>query len=52
STVGGKSLTSVGLETGSTFPVPAPQEIPVNASDPEPLSYANPQSIPERDVAH
>ncbi|GKA15954.1 hypothetical protein Tco_0695701 [Tanacetum coccineum] len=51
STAGGKSLALVGLETGSTFPVPAPQEIPVNASDPDPLSYANPQSIPERDVA-
>ncbi|GJU78684.1 hypothetical protein Tco_1275754 [Tanacetum coccineum] len=52
STDGGKSLTSVGLETGSTFPVPAPQEIPADASDPDPLSYANPQSIPERDVIH
>ncbi|GKA26011.1 hypothetical protein Tco_0712120 [Tanacetum coccineum] len=51
STAGGKSLASVGLETGSTFPVPAPQEIPADASDPDPLSYANPQSIPERDVA-
>ncbi|GJS31392.1 hypothetical protein Tco_0492012 [Tanacetum coccineum] len=48
---GRKSLASVGLETGSTFPVPAPQEIPADASDPDPLSYANPQSIPERDVA-
>ncbi|GJV26735.1 hypothetical protein Tco_1383183 [Tanacetum coccineum] len=51
STVGGKSLASVGLETGPTFPVPAPQETPTDASDPDPLSYANPQSIPERDVA-
>ncbi|GJT02641.1 hypothetical protein Tco_0823810 [Tanacetum coccineum] len=51
STAGGKSLASVGLETGSTFPVPTPQEIPADASDPDPLSYANPQSIPERDVA-
>ncbi|GJR20814.1 hypothetical protein Tco_0969341 [Tanacetum coccineum] len=51
STARGKSLASVGLETGSTFPVPAPQETPTDASDPDPLSYANPQSISERDVA-
>ncbi|GJR38724.1 hypothetical protein Tco_1214408 [Tanacetum coccineum] len=51
STAGGKSLASVGLETGSTFLVPALQEIPADASDPDPLSYANPQSIPKRDVA-
>ncbi|GJV98243.1 hypothetical protein Tco_1553495 [Tanacetum coccineum] len=51
STIGGKSLTSVGLETGPTFLVPAPQETPTDASDLDPLSYANPQSIPERDVA-
>ncbi|GKD06057.1 hypothetical protein Tco_1181031, partial [Tanacetum coccineum] len=31
STAGGKSLASVGLETGSTFPVPTPQEIPADA---------------------
>ncbi|GJR46804.1 reverse transcriptase domain-containing protein [Tanacetum coccineum] len=51
STARGKSLGSVRLETGSTFPVPTPQEIPADASDPDPLSYANPKSIPERDVA-
>ncbi|GKF37806.1 hypothetical protein Tco_0114564 [Tanacetum coccineum] len=39
STAGGKSLSSVGLETRSTFPVPAPQEILADASDPDPLSY-------------
>ncbi|GJZ87985.1 hypothetical protein Tco_0659767 [Tanacetum coccineum] len=50
STVRGKSLALVGLETGPTFPVPALQEAPTDASDPGPLSYANPQSIPERDV--
>ncbi|GJR92468.1 hypothetical protein Tco_0264642 [Tanacetum coccineum] len=42
SVAGGKSLASVVLETGSNFPVPAPQEIPADASDPDPLSYANP----------
>nr|GEU59129.1 ribonuclease H-like domain-containing protein [Tanacetum cinerariifolium] len=30
STVGGKSLASMGLETGSTFPVPTPQETPAD----------------------
>ncbi|GJX38478.1 hypothetical protein Tco_0251781 [Tanacetum coccineum] len=44
STAGGKYLAIVGLETGSTFPIPAPQEIPADVSDPGPLSYANPQS--------
>ncbi|GJW04371.1 hypothetical protein Tco_1563227 [Tanacetum coccineum] len=42
STVGGKSLASVGLETGPTFLVLVPQETPTDASDPDPLSYANP----------
>ncbi|GJW04949.1 hypothetical protein Tco_1563805 [Tanacetum coccineum] len=43
STAGGKSFASVRLEMRSTFPVPAPQEIPADASDQDPLSYANPQ---------
>nr|GFA41728.1 hypothetical protein [Tanacetum cinerariifolium] len=34
STVGGKSLASMGLETGSTFPVPTPQKTPADVSDP------------------
>ncbi|GKC42969.1 hypothetical protein Tco_1060691 [Tanacetum coccineum] len=45
STARGKSLASVGLETGSTFLVPAPQEILANGSNPNQLSYANPQSL-------
>nr|GEW83917.1 hypothetical protein [Tanacetum cinerariifolium] len=39
STVGGKSLASIGLETGSTFPVPTPQDTPADFSDPDPLSF-------------
>nr|GEX50739.1 hypothetical protein [Tanacetum cinerariifolium] len=50
STVVGKFLASMGLETGSTFPVPTPQETPIDVSDPDPLSFANPQSIPKQDV--
>ncbi|GJY57462.1 hypothetical protein Tco_0456577 [Tanacetum coccineum] len=51
----GKSLTSIGLEAGSTFFTPALQETPAdakNVSDPDPLSYAKPQPHPRRDVAH
>ncbi|GJX38736.1 hypothetical protein Tco_0252039 [Tanacetum coccineum] len=51
STAGGKSLASVGLETGSTLPIPTPPEIIADASDPDSLSYVNPRSIPEGDVA-
>ncbi|GKA89143.1 hypothetical protein Tco_0810955, partial [Tanacetum coccineum] len=54
STLGGKSLASMGLEAGSTFFTPATQETPTDAksmSDPEPLSYAEPQPHPEQDVA-
>nr|GEV03722.1 hypothetical protein [Tanacetum cinerariifolium] len=41
----GKSLASMGLET-----VPTPHETPADVSDPDPLSFANPQSIPKQDV--
>ncbi|GKE55514.1 hypothetical protein Tco_1494699 [Tanacetum coccineum] len=54
STLGGKSLASIGLEAGSTFFTLATQETPVDAksvSDPKPLSYAKPQLHPEHDVA-
>nr|GEU91249.1 hypothetical protein [Tanacetum cinerariifolium] len=43
STVRGKSLTSMGLGTGSTFPVPTSQETPADVNDPDPLSFVNPQ---------
>nr|GEX40804.1 hypothetical protein [Tanacetum cinerariifolium] len=51
STIGGKSLASMGLGTGSTFPVPTSQETPADVSDPDPLSFANPQSIPTENAA-
>nr|GEV92574.1 hypothetical protein [Tanacetum cinerariifolium] len=51
STVGGKSLAAMGLGMGSTFPVPTSQETPVDVSDPDPLSFSNPQSIPTENVA-
>ncbi|GJU49545.1 gypsy type transposase [Tanacetum coccineum] len=54
STLGGKSLTSIGLEAGSPFFTPASQETSADAksvSDPEPLSFAKQQPHPERDVA-
>ncbi|GJX95483.1 hypothetical protein Tco_0351281 [Tanacetum coccineum] len=51
STIGGKSLASMVLEEGSTFSTPAPQETLADVSDPNPLSYAKPQSTPERDIA-
>ncbi|GJR43641.1 hypothetical protein Tco_1311744 [Tanacetum coccineum] len=54
STLEGKSLALMVLEGGSTFFTPATQETPTDAksmSDPEPLSYAEPQPHPEQDVA-
>nr|GEV89875.1 hypothetical protein [Tanacetum cinerariifolium] len=55
STLGGKSLAAIGIETDSTGFVPTTQETSVNAksvSDPEPLSYSEPRPIPEQDIAH
>nr|GEW19111.1 hypothetical protein [Tanacetum cinerariifolium] len=54
STLGGKSLASIGIGTGTTVSAPATQEIPVHTegmSDPDPLSYAKPRPAPEQDVA-
>ncbi|GJU01013.1 hypothetical protein Tco_1111351 [Tanacetum coccineum] len=48
STIGEKSTR---LDTGSTLSAPTLQETPANVSDPDPLSYAKPQSIPEREIA-
>ncbi|GJZ42507.1 hypothetical protein Tco_0589393 [Tanacetum coccineum] len=50
STIGGKSLASMGLEAGSTFSTPALQETPADVSNLNPLSYAKSQSTPERDI--
>ncbi|GJY07602.1 gypsy type transposase [Tanacetum coccineum] len=54
STLGEKSLASMGLEEVSTFYIPATQETLTDAksvSDPDPLSYTKPQPHPEQDVA-
>nr|GEX25656.1 hypothetical protein [Tanacetum cinerariifolium] len=45
STVGGKSVASIGLETGSTFPIPTPQDTPADFSDPDPLLQIHSQSL-------
>nr|GEZ98682.1 hypothetical protein [Tanacetum cinerariifolium] len=42
SIVVGKSLASMVLGTGSTFPVPTSQDTPAYVSDPDLLSFANP----------
>ncbi|GJU35849.1 hypothetical protein Tco_1184203 [Tanacetum coccineum] len=42
---------STMLDTGSTLSAPTLQETPADVSDPDPLSYAKLQSIPEREIA-
>nr|GEW95225.1 hypothetical protein [Tanacetum cinerariifolium] len=51
SIVGGKSLALIGLGMGSTFSVLTSLETPTDVSDSDPLSFANPQSIPTENVA-
>nr|GEU38145.1 transposase (putative), gypsy type [Tanacetum cinerariifolium] len=51
STRGGKSLAAIELGMGSTRPTPAPQGPPSDVSDPDPLSFADPQSRPSMDVS-
>ncbi|GJY00084.1 hypothetical protein Tco_0357102 [Tanacetum coccineum] len=51
STTGGKSLASMRLEAGIPIHTSTPQEIPTDVSDPDPLSYLKPQSVPEQDMA-
>nr|GFC00026.1 hypothetical protein [Tanacetum cinerariifolium] len=51
STRGGKSLDAIELGMGSTRLIPAPQGAPVDVSNPDPLSFADPQSRPSADVA-
>nr|GEZ69116.1 hypothetical protein [Tanacetum cinerariifolium] len=48
---GGKSLASIELGMGSTRPTLVPQSAPTDVSDPDPLSFADPQSRPPADVA-
>nr|GEW00188.1 hypothetical protein [Tanacetum cinerariifolium]GEX76680.1 hypothetical protein [Tanacetum cinerariifolium] len=50
-TIGRKSLASMGLEAGSTFFAPAPQETPADVRDSDPLSYATPPSNPVRYIS-
>ncbi|GJX44714.1 hypothetical protein Tco_0261390 [Tanacetum coccineum] len=47
---GGKSLSAMGLDAGSTFSLPVAQNTPTAVSDQEPLSYAKPQSHPVQDI--
>nr|GFA71794.1 hypothetical protein [Tanacetum cinerariifolium] len=51
-TRGGKSLAAIELGMGSTCPTPAPQGASVDVSDPDPLSFSDPQSRPSADVTH
>nr|GEU46389.1 hypothetical protein [Tanacetum cinerariifolium] len=44
STIGGKSLAAMEIGMGSTFPTPTSRDMPVDVSDPDPLSFADPQS--------
>nr|GEY42855.1 hypothetical protein [Tanacetum cinerariifolium] len=37
---------------GSTRPTPAPQDAPMDVSNPDPLSFADPQSLPSADATH
>nr|GEW00145.1 hypothetical protein [Tanacetum cinerariifolium] len=51
STRGGKSLAAIELGMGSTHPTPVPPSAPADVSDPDPLSFVDPQSRPSADVA-
>nr|GEZ57615.1 hypothetical protein [Tanacetum cinerariifolium] len=46
-----KSLAAIELRMGSTLPVPASQGVPVDVSNLDLLSFADPQSRPSADVA-
>nr|GEW62870.1 transposase (putative), gypsy type [Tanacetum cinerariifolium] len=52
STRGAKSLAAIELGMGSTRPVHASQGAPVDMSDPDLLSFADPQSRPSVDITH
>nr|GEV04934.1 hypothetical protein [Tanacetum cinerariifolium] len=51
STIREKSLAAMEIGMRSTCPVPTSRDTPVDVSDPDPLSFANPQSIPTENVA-
>ncbi|GJW71014.1 hypothetical protein Tco_0127931 [Tanacetum coccineum] len=51
---GGKSLASTRLDAGPLLPTPTTQDPSTttkSVSDPEPMSYAEPQSLPKQDIA-
>nr|GEW54513.1 transposase (putative), gypsy type [Tanacetum cinerariifolium] len=47
----GKSLAAIELGLASTRPVPVPENAPAGVSDPDPLSFADPQSRHPADIA-
>nr|GFA43009.1 hypothetical protein [Tanacetum cinerariifolium] len=51
STIGGKSFAKMRLGIRSTCPVPTSRDTPVDVSNPDPLSFADPQSLPKANVA-
>nr|GEY45959.1 hypothetical protein [Tanacetum cinerariifolium] len=51
STRGGKSLAAIELGLASTRPVPTPENAPVGVSNPNPLSFSDPQSRHPTDIA-
>nr|GFC07189.1 hypothetical protein [Tanacetum cinerariifolium] len=51
-THGGKSITAIWLEMGSIRPVPTSRGVDVDVSDPDPLSFVDPQSRLTADVSH
>nr|GEV79613.1 transposase (putative), gypsy type [Tanacetum cinerariifolium] len=47
-----KGVAATELGMGSTRPAPVPESLPADVSDPDPLSFAGPQSHHPADVAH
>nr|GEZ77744.1 hypothetical protein [Tanacetum cinerariifolium] len=47
----GKSLAAIQLGLASSHPVPVPENAPAGGSDPDPLSFAGPQSRHPADIA-
>nr|GEX40050.1 hypothetical protein [Tanacetum cinerariifolium] len=48
---GGKSLAAIQLGLASTHPAPVPENAPAGVSDPDPLSFVDPQSRHPADIA-
>ncbi|GJX11763.1 hypothetical protein Tco_0201622 [Tanacetum coccineum] len=51
SIVGGKSLASIRVGASSTVSAPASQETLAGIINSDPISFANPSSVPEQDIA-